>query len=193
MIEVELRAKAANLDALEQKVKTLGGKYAYSMTNVDEYYLSAADAAACVFGNKEKCAMPENGVVRIRTLSREGRQGKTVLLTIKTIANGDFSVRKELQIDVSDARETKRILEYFGCKKILTLTKHRKIYNAGGMGVLLDDIKELGTWVEVSIEGAKVDAEDARGKLVELLGKMGFGKSEIETKGYFNLAVEKLK
>ena len=191
MIEVELRVKVPNMQRLEQKVKALGGKYAYTMANVDDYYLSAADAAACAFGNGN-CAKPKGGVIRIRTLTRGGSKQKTILLTIKTVKNGDLAVRKELQIDVSDARETERILEYFGCKKILTLSKNRKIYNIGGIGILLDEIKELGNWMEVSIEGANVDAEDSRAKLYALLEKLGFAAKDVVSKGYFNLAAEKL-
>ncbi len=191
MIEVELRAKVANLNALEEKVKALGAKYAYSMLNIDEYYLTAADAAEFE-KNPTAAATPKGGVVRIRTLSREGKEGKSTLLTIKTVKGGDLAVRQELQVHTSDARETQRILEYFGCKKILTLTKNRKIYNLGEVGILLDDINELGAWVEVSIEGAHVDAEPARAELLRTLEKMGFAKSEAESKGYYNLAAEKL-
>ncbi|MFA6048926.1 MAG: class IV adenylate cyclase [Candidatus Micrarchaeia archaeon] len=192
MIEVELRVKVPDMRALERKVKALGGKYAYAMKNVDDYYLSAADAAACTFGNGKNCAKPQGGVIRIRALTRGGSKKKTILLTVKTVKNGDLAVRRELQIDVSDAKETERILEYFGCKKVLSLTKNRKIYNIGGTGILLDEIKELGNWMEVSIEGANVDAEDSRAKLYALLEKLGFAAKDVVSKGYFNLAAEKL-
>lgn len=187
MIEVELRVKVDDLNALEEKVKRLGGKYGYAMTNVDDYYLFAEDAARL----KESC-MPKKGVVRIRRLKREGG-GEKVFLTIKTTEGSDFAVRKELQVKVSSASETARIIEHFECKKIVSLSKHRKIYNAEGIGVLLDDVKQLGNWAEVSIEGANVNVEKARQRLFALLEKLGYDKSKVETKGYFNLAIEQMQ
>lgn len=86
--------------------------------------------------------------------------------------------------------EMHKILEMIGFSRVLTMTKTRIPGRLGEFELCLDDIKELGTHLEVALDAP--DGNLAKRKIVAFLKKLGFSEKEIIHKGYVAMLFERL-
>lgn len=168
-MEVELKAYAEDLEAVELRLKRLGAKKTFQGVQVAEYYAPPG----------RKCE--EKGfVLRVRV------EGSKSFLTLKksTATPGAWI---EHETPVGNADETRQILSEAGFQKFLSVNKTRSEYALDGVSYCLDDVQGLGRFVEVEKfgdEAVKIQLE-----LKEKLNALGL--TDITQKGYVKLMLEK--
>lgn len=173
-MEVEVRVKVDNLEEIKNKLIALGAEFYKEKIQVDSFFKRKGEELAP--------AGPGNVLLRVR----ESDKNK---LTFKALTE-QTGVWIEHETEISNPEETKLMLEKIGFSKVTTMTKKRISGKLDEFELCLDDIKELGTYLEIALDSS--DGEAAKKKLIELLNKLGFDESQIIHKGYGAMLFERL-
>jgi len=146
-VEIEAKLKVDSLEAVAEKLDSLGAEFVGEKIQRD-YYFEDADGT---MAENDKC-------LRVR------KEGQKVILAYKgPRQDRQFKVRPEFEIETSDEKLAVEFLKALGYKETLAFEKRRKVYNFGECEVALDELVLLGSFVE--IEGpseetvAKVQSE----------------------------------
>ncbi|MFA6189902.1 MAG: class IV adenylate cyclase [Candidatus Staskawiczbacteria bacterium] len=178
-IEVEIKIKIDNLDEIKQKLSKIG-KLVKSINQIDEYYVPAHRD---FFARKPYT----NEWLRIRNNS-----DKVIFeydRSINQAEDGSQEYAEEYETEVSHSENLKKILEFLDFKKSVTVDKKREYWMCGDIEVALDEVKDLGFFIEAEAKGDFKDALEARiacAKFLEDLGIKDVEKNQINL-GYPNL------
>jgi adenylate cyclase class 2 len=91
-----------------------------------------------------------------------------------------------------DAENTKNILTSLGFSPMATVTKKRKNYRLGDFLISLDEVQNLGNFIEIEIS-----AEDSRKyeekveSIFKFIEKLGLNRNSTIRKSYLELMLEK--
>ena len=136
-VEIEAKFKVESLDAVAEKLKSLGAEFAGKRIQRD-YYFEDVDRT---MAKSDKC-------LRVRRESVANVQ-KVVLTYKGPREDGQFKVRPEFEIETSDEKLVVEFLEALGYRKILAFEKKRSVCNFGECEVALDELCLLGCFVEI--------------------------------------------
>ncbi|HKX73300.1 MAG TPA: class IV adenylate cyclase [Candidatus Saccharimonadales bacterium] len=170
MREIEIKARVQNKQTLLQKLKEQGIELGPAKTHHDVVF--------CKPGQQDY----EPGSIwhRIRT-----ENGKTVMWTMK-VDTGRKLDSIEHEITVSSGEELEAMLKQMGLELYSDLTKTRQKAKVGEIEICLDDVDNLGTFIEAEklFEDHDTDYEVATAELWDLLNKLGVTHDDQETLGY---------
>jgi|SRR3989344_2376037 len=167
MKEVEIRAKIT--DNTVASIERIGAVLKYESHEIDDYFKFGKD-------------IDRKLVLRIRTSS------KKTLLTFKGSAKGEDIVWSEWETEIERPEELKKLLLANGMVKVTTINKHRKSFSFGKFEINVDDIKNLGNFIEVQVMSENVS--EARAEIEQILNRLGIQKEKFITKGYVPLMLE---
>ncbi len=172
-VEIEAKLKVQSLEPIETKLKELGGEFLGEWEQTDFYF----DDADSDLLKSDRC-------LRLR-LQVTGSQ-EMIFLTYKGAKEKSrFKKRKEIEIEVKDSDSVEKLLSELGYEKAIVIEKKRRIWRFGGCEVALDQLQELGSFVE--IEGP--DEE----KVAEVQLSLGLADLPHIGSGYAVLTREKLR
>ncbi len=195
MIEVEIKAKISDPDAIREKFKSKDGKYILSLHHEDTYFnmpeklrdFRKTDEALRIRKSieyEDEFESSENKINYYLTY-----KGKKLDSLTKT--------RKELEISVSNGEIMKDLLNSLGFRDVLTVVKDRELYEVHYKDkiiiALIDYIPILNEWfieVELITESTK-KLEDSRELLFEFLNSINIKREESIRKSYLELIVER--
>lgn len=169
-MEIECRVKIDDVTETKRKLLGLGVRFFGKETQ--------NDAILKEKGKEDVAQKPGSFVLRIRTTD------KKTFLTFKalTAASG---VWEEHEVEVNDASLAEQILTSLGFVRVLEMHKIRERGTFNGMALCLDRIKELGDFLEVEVVGE--DVKEAKRKIGEVLGGLGFSEKDLIHEGYVTL------
>ena len=145
MIEVEVKANVKDFVSVREKLFEIGA-VKIKMEHQKDIYFNAPHKD---FGKTDEA-------LRIREIPEKGK--KRFILTYKGAKMDDVSkTRKEIEIDVSEAKNTELILENLGFRKAATVMKDRDIYHLNEFIITLDKVYDVGTFVEIEKEAHEGD------------------------------------
>lgn len=174
-MEVEAKVRVSNLKEVKRKLVKLGAKFSKIKTQADFYYKEK--------GKELEPQRPGSSLLRIR------HQGKKKFLTLKALTEQEGAwIEHEVEIDSDDKMHN--LLLALGYTRALTITKERTPGMFGEFELCLDDIQELGLYLEISLDSE--DKENAKKKLVSFLNSLGFKEEYIEHRGYARILFEKM-
>ncbi len=176
-MEVEVKARIDDLDTVKKKLESLGAKFDSIVKQKDAYFKSR--------GFDSKKQGPGDWIVRIRT----SRGQKILTLKALTEILGAW-VEHETVID--DEKEMQNILETMGLFNVFTLNKERVPGRLDEFELCLDDVKELGKFLEVALDSEDKEKENARDMIIEFMKTLGISEKDIEKRGYGEIIGEKL-
>jgi adenylate cyclase class 2 len=102
--------------------------------------------------------------LRIRLISYTS-QAKKVEMTYKGPKIGKkMKVRKEINIEVSDQKKAKSILESLGFQVVTTIRKKRVNWDYDNITISFDKIEDLGSFIEIEIESQNDHEEISKNK-----------------------------
>ena len=127
-------------------------------------------------------AKPGNFILRIRKSTKNS-------LTFKALTDR-AGVWIEHETEISDPEQLRSILEKIGFVERVSMHKTRLPGKLDDFELCLDDIEELGTYMEIALDSE--DGNKAKDRIMGLLAKLGFSEKDIEHKGYVALLFEKL-
>ncbi len=134
MLEIEVKVRVADLDAVRSRLKSRGSRLCGRSVERDVYY----NAPQRDFGATDEA-------LRVRYA------GDTCVVTYKgpKRSGPGLKVREELNVGVESGEEFERILRHLGFKPVREVVKMREAYTMPGATVLLDEVEDLGSFVEI--------------------------------------------
>ena len=171
-MEVEAKAYCEDLEVLEIKITNLGAEFIEEIEQVDTYF----NHPTRDFGQTDEA-------LRIR------RVGENAYLTYKGSKIDNITkTREEINVQVDDRDLIKEILEILGFSEVGTVKKVRKKYRFDEFTICLDQVENLGSFVEMEAVCNSEDAEEiSRLRDIILKTLKEWGLEKIERKSYLEL------
>jgi adenylate cyclase class 2 len=177
MIEIEVKARVANLKEVEKNVREIGGVFIGKDEQEDIYF----DAVDRNFREHDE-------VLRIRKTPHGDR-----VTYKKKRADKDARIRTEHEVKVESGDEFAELLKDLSFVHIAKIRKARESYSVSGCNVELDRVEGLGDFVEVEILiPENEDIAKGKERIFELLEKIGIQKENVEEKPYLELYLDKI-
>ena len=169
MIEIEIKVKA-DLKAVEKRLIDEGARFVNEERQIDSYY-NAPDRD---FAQTDEA-------LRLRSVGRKN------MLTYKGPRLDTASKsRKEVTLSVS-RKPIEELLSSLGFSKFGQVTKLRRNYRLGDMLVSLDDVDNLGAFLQSDALAEEKDFEFHEKRVLELLEKLRFSEGDIIKDSYLEL------
>lgn len=173
-MEIEAKVKVESLNAVKKKLIDMGAQFSEKKKQVDYIFKQK--------GKEYAEQGPGDYIWRIRKSARN-------TLTFKALTE-TAGVWVEHETEIGNIEEMKKILLKSGFSQVLTMTKERTPGELGDFELCLDDIKELGTHLEIALDST--DEKTAKKRIVELLNKLGYDENQIIHKGYVAILFERM-
>ena len=175
-IEIEIKVKIDNFDLLKNNLPKFG-KLVKLIKQIDEYYIPCQRD---FFAQKPH----PTEWLRIRT-----NPDKVIFEYDKSIGKKEDGLQdyaQEYETEVKQPDELRKILDFLDFKKVVTVEKQREYWDCENFEVAIDDVKNLGCFVEVELKENCDNGLLGRQKCMEFLGKLGIKvtKNEIIKTGY---------
>lgn len=177
MLEVEIKAKLKNKNEILPKLEKLGCTIKKAKEQEDK-----------IFIKKElknfDIPVGEN-VIRLRK-----EDDKNILKLKKKMADNKASV--EIETLVEDEEAISRMLKEMGYKELVFIKKKRKRYSLGRIAICVDNVENLGDFIEVEImtDENEEKKEEALKEIEAFLEKLDISKEDYENKRYDTLMYE---
>ena len=178
MREIEVKACIRDSTQLKRALRASGIRLGKPVTQHDVVYSPPG-------------AQSGQNVAWLRIRTENGR--RTILTMKRRMGGGAHLDKVEHEVVVSDAGELANIITHISYELFSDLTKIRRAGHSGDVEICLDEVLNLGIFIEAErlcsddADGAAVQAE-----LWQLLGTFGITESDRLTKGYDVLMRQKL-
>jgi len=177
MYEVELKVRAAH-GPVRDRLEAAGAKALSEVTQRDTYY----DAPHRDFAATDEA-------LRIRRTTGAAADGTR--LTYKgPLVEGAGKTRREHETTVGDDDEAAAILDGLGFEPAATVEKRRETWRLNGYEVVLDDVTDLGQYVEVEREVAESNVDRAHSGAKQVLRDLGLDPAETIRTSYLGLLLD---
>ncbi len=154
MIEVEVKASVKDFESIRKKLAEIGA-IKIKMEHQKDIYFNAP--------HKDFAETDE--ALRIREVPE--KRYTRFILTYKGAKMDDISkTRKEIEVDVLEAKNMALILENLGFRRAATVKKDRDIYHLDDFIITLDTVYDVGTFVEIEKEAH--EGEDTKKSLEDI-------------------------
>ena len=178
MIEVELKAWLENERKLEQQLDQIGAKYLKTVNQSDIY-----------FNHPKKDFKKTDEALRIRQ-----EENKYILTYKGPKLDKKSKTREELEVRFEEQIKLQEILEKLGFKEVYEVKKSRKLFDLDGIKISIDNIEDLGTFIELETEiDSKEDVLNAVNLLLAKLKLLGISETKTERRSYLELLLEKFQ
>lgn len=182
-IEVEIKVRVDGLGEIRKKLPKFG-KLIKNIRQIDEYYIPFHRD----FFAHKPCPVEW---LRIRT-----DPDKVVFEYDKSVDQEDGSqdYADEYETEISQPDEFRKILKFLDFNKVITVDKQREYWNCGDIEVCLDEVKDLGYFIEAEAKGDFKDTKETRKKCIKFLEGLNLKcKGNLIKTGYPVLFLEKNK
>lgn len=160
MLEVEIKAYCDHPEKILNRIIALGAK---EMSRIDERDV--------YFNHPSRDFAVTDEALRIRQANAD------LFMTYKGPKIGEKSkTRYEREIPVEDYEGLRDILLRLGFQEVLEVRKYRVIYLYKGIDICLDDVRNLGHFVELEKQGESKDEIEA--ELFRLADTLGLERFE---------------
>lgn len=136
MLEIEIKVKVPTLDSIRNKLNQIGASHSEHLTERDMYY----NAPHRDFGETDEA-------LRLRTTSN----GTTLTYKGKKEIICGSKIRKEYNLSVETKETAHEILTHLGFIPVAEVNKERDYYVFEDFSIALDDVRGLGTFVEIEL------------------------------------------
>jgi adenylate cyclase, class 2 len=179
-LEVEAKAAAKDLKAVEAKLGRLGAVLEANKVERDEYWAHPARN----FGETDEALR-----LRITTADDGGGWSGADLTYKGPKLDAVTKSRREEKVDlgVDAVPALRRVLEGLGFRPFATVTKERREFEAAGLTVCLDRVEEVGDYVEVELVTDNLEA--GRVRVLDFFKELGLNPSE--RRSYLELKLTK--
>ncbi len=178
MIEIEVKAHIEDPKHIERSIISLGAAPLGIESQVDTYY----NTPFRDFGKTDEA-------LRVRV-----QDGK-YLLTYKGPKLDNVSkTRKEFEVEINDAGDMGDILSSLGFFPVATIVKKRRKYRIGDFSIALDDVRNLGNFIEIEISlKESKNHEEKVESIFKFIEKLGISRASTVRESYLEMLLEKDK
>ena len=167
-IEVEIKVKIDNFEEIKSKVTKIGNLIK-SIKQIDDYYVPF---------HRDFFARKPHPAEWLRSRTNPEKVVFEYDLSINPKENGDHDYAEEYETEIKDPEEFKKILGFLDFKKYLTVEKQREYWMCGDIEVALDQVKDLGYFIEAEAKGDFKDEKEARKACSDFLESLGIDNIE---------------
>ena len=172
-MEIEIRARIGNPKKITNLLKKDGGViFVGEKTEKDTYFKHSTD-------------IDRKLVLRIR----KTKSGD--MLTFKAKSKGDDTAWPDVDLPLGDAKSLEKILRGSDYEEVITITKSRSTYKKKNFEINIDNIKELGWFIEIEGRGTQKERKHIEKEINETLRLFGINQIDIVRQGYVPLALAK--
>lgn len=176
-IELEMKFSINNHKDFEAKVLALGFEFIKEKKQSDYYYSPAHKSFA--------------GTKKYYLRVRQQGDGSAIFAFHDVI---DDLKTEELEVDVSDFVVFSEILKKLDCHLDCLVEKNRKIYRNDNFEITIDQVKDLGSFMELEYIGSEVSDSLVQQYFNELITKLGLNREDLVAGvGYPDLLMDKIK
>jgi adenylate cyclase class 2 len=178
MIEVEVKAHVEDPRRVERSIIEIGATPIGIDNQADTYYNDQVH-------DFEKT----DEALRVRA------QDNRFFLTYKGPKIDKLSkTRKEYQVEINDANSMGDILSSLGFFPVATVIKKRKNYRIGDFLISLDEVRNLGNFIEIEISVKNPwNYEEKVESIFKIIEKLGISRETTIRKSYLEMVLEKEK
>ncbi|PHP45958.1 class IV adenylate cyclase [Methanosarcinales archaeon ex4572_44] len=173
MIEVEVKACVENVKRFKDLLGRFGAKFSHAEEHVDVYY-----------NNPDlRDFRVSDEALRLR------RVNNLVLLTYKGKKIDSISKsRLEIECAISSFEEMDAILKSLGFLPVGEVVKHRHIYLIEELTICVDEVRNLGSFVEVELASSdESGVENGVRRAIGLLEQLGLSKDDLIRRSYLEM------
>ncbi len=179
MKEIEVKAKITDKESLEENLADLGCIFSELLVQDDRVFLPNG----IEFSNKTK----EIPAVRVRN------SNGIITLTLKKRASGDNElINLEKEVVVSNQKEAIDLVELMGFHEVVRVSKMRRECKYNQMTLCIDDVANLGNFIEVEKLSEDENMEEIQNDLFNFLQSLGIDSNDRVVKGYDTMMYEKM-
>jgi adenylate cyclase, class 2 len=136
-VEIEGKLKVDSLKPIAQRLSQIGAKAGGEVVQTDYYFDDAGGSLA-----------KSDKALRLRKEVRDEKE-KIILAYKGPRESGKFKRRQEVQFGVDNSEQAIALLSSLGYAEALVIQKRRKLWYLEGCEVALDELPQLGTFVEI--------------------------------------------
>jgi len=177
MREIEVKAKIEDFQSIIKKLKEMGCEFSEPMNQKDKIFLNKDMKFTDIVYATE--IIQGTNVLRVRESN-----GK-IKLTLKIPQKNEMDCI-EREVEVNDAKQILDILEYLGYREVIKVNKTRKKCKLGDYEICLDEVENLGKFIELE-KMSDGNAEEVQEELLQFLLKLGIKKESRVLQGYDTL------
>lgn len=176
-VELEMKFSIDNPETFEAKILDSGFEFVKEKNQSDYYYSPAHKSFA---GTKKY-------YLRVR------QQGDgSAIFAFHNVIN-DLKT-EELEVNVSDFDVFSEILKKLDCHLDCLVQKDRRIYRNDNFEITIDQVKDLGSFMELEYIGSEVSDSLVQQYFNELITKLGLNREDLVAGvGYPDLLMDKIK
>ena len=171
-MEIEVKVKVDDLPKLKKDIENLGATWSETKTQVDAYYKQKDDVGAV--------QKPGSFILRVRRDSK-------AKLTFKAFTDRR-GVWEELETTIDEPDAMEKILEKSGFVNVLTLHKKRTSTKYQQFSLEIDEIEELGNFLEAEVMGE--DGEKLQEEIKQFFLSLDLSPDKIDRRGYPEMIFE---
>ena len=170
--EIEVKARVRDLEAVATKLVNLGCSLSEPMVQDDTIFIN--------FDGEYTDYSPGTNFLRLR------RSKGKVLFTIKQPQSNELDCI-EHETEIADPEEFAAALLLMGYREVMRYSKSRRKANYREYEICLDEVSNLGTFVEVEKITETEDAETVQNELFNFLESLGARREDRIVQGYDTL------
>ncbi|MFW9988747.1 MAG: class IV adenylate cyclase [Candidatus Odinarchaeota archaeon] len=196
MIEVEIKVRILDPEAIRNNFRQKGGIYKLSLEHEDIYFNMPEGLRD--FKESDEALRLRKSISFNKTDDSIEKKTSYYLTYKGKKLDNSTKTREEIEIKVEDIEKTKKLLKILGFQEILTIKKERELYEfkfkTYRIEALIDYISTLKQYfieVECLLE-ASDNYESSRDVLFEFLNLFGIKKEESIRKSYLELIMDNL-
>ncbi len=178
-IEVEVKARLKNREAVMKKLQDQGFVFGEPVTQEDTVYSERVGTLDDFMSNKI--------FLRLRTKNKT----KTIFTLKRPLDKTLNKVEWETAVDSRD--EMEHALFEMGYKKAVQVDKVRLTIHKELWEICIDEVKDLGDFIEVEKMTENESAKKIQDELYAFLDTLGIAKEDRVTEGYDILMIRKLE
>jgi adenylate cyclase class 2 len=157
-LEIEGKFQVTSHQDIQRRLRTLNIPPTDAEVQRDEYYASPFRD----FGSTDEA-------LRIRY----GTEETTLTYKGPKLASRGMKAREEVNVRVGSGKDLETILQRLGFTPAFTVEKQRERYVWAGVEISLDEVKGLGTFVEIEVQESGDDPEERIEDVKKKLGIEG--------------------
>ena len=180
MLEIEMKFPCDDFSTVENRLAEAGARQATALQEADHYFNA-----------------PDRDFALTDEALRVRRIGSANFLTYKgPKRDAQTKTRTEIEVPLADgaavAEMLERLLTHLGYRPLTVVRKVRRVYRlhkqSFSLEICLDEVEELGRFVELEILAPEEQLEEARRVIQDTAGTLGLATSE--RRSYLELLLE---
>ncbi|MCR4806302.1 MAG: class IV adenylate cyclase [Lachnospiraceae bacterium] len=183
MIEVEIKAELNPVDIYQKKLLDNGFVFKECVLEKDIY-----------LDNDKADIRTRDTALRVRTVAYPDTEESYSYITFKGVRTDDESMtRPEFETGVDSAEVALSIFKSLGYSPVYPFViKKRNTYIKDDITACIDEVEDLGTYLELEILTEESEKEASLSRLWEILSDIGLSKSTVTTKSYLSKLQERI-